>query len=181
MKPESASVRTRRRPRRRAFTLIETVISLLIVGLMLVATLNTVGAAKMARFKHANNSRALLLAQDLMAEIVEQDYWDPDILGGMGPEDPEDVPGNRSQFDDVDDYHGWTAAAPKYRDGTAIPWAAGYKREVAVAWTDPVNLSVLKGFETGVKVIIITVTSGGQKQLTLYGLRTEAWKDPLSS
>lgn len=163
------------RRRMQAFTLVETVISILIIGVVVVATLNTVGAAKMAEFRHTSHSRGLLLAQDLMTEILQHPYWDPVIEGGMGPDSPEADTGNRSLFNDVDDYHRWSASPPQHRDGSAITWADGYRREVYIVWIQPDNLSYASNVETGIKAIQVTVTYNNQVIVELMAARTVAW------
>ena len=162
-----------------AFTLIETVMSLLVVGLMLVATLNTIGAARTARFKHARHCRALLLAQDLLTEILQHPYWDPIAQSGLGPSYSEAATGNRSRFNDVDDYHGWSASPPQHRDGSVIDQADGYGRQVKVTWSRPDNLIVGESAETGIKRIVVTVTHQGRTVIRLRAIRTKAWQDPL--
>ena len=68
-----------RRPRvARAFTLIEAIGSVLIVAVMFVAVMSTVGAARMSQYKMSGRSRGTALAQDLMAEILQAPYEDPD-------------------------------------------------------------------------------------------------------
>ena len=164
---------------RRGFSLIETVVSIVIVGGLFVAAMNTVGASRTRQSKNAQRQRALLLGQDLMAEILQHGYWDPAAQAGMGPDALEAVPGNRSRFDDVDDYHGWSASPPQHNDGSAIDWADGYEREVTVEWLDPNNLSQTSAAETGIKRIRVVVTYNDQELVTLHAVRTKAWQDPL--
>ena len=161
----------------RAFTLVETVISILIIGVVVVATMNTVGAAKMAQFRHTSHSRALLLAQDLMTEILQHPYWDPVALGGLGAEGADT--GDRTPFDDIDDYKGWSASPPQYRDGSAIAWADGYGRQVNVIWIKDDDIGATSGAEKGIKMIMVTVTYNSQVLVELRAARTEEWKDPL--
>ena len=63
-------------PARRSFSLVEVVVSVLIMGVMFVAALNTVGAARGGEYRLAEREQALLLAQALMAEILQQAYID---------------------------------------------------------------------------------------------------------
>ena len=168
----------RSRRRTQAFTLVETVMSILIIGVVVVAALNTVGASKMAQFRHTSNSRGMLLAQDLMTEILQHPYWDPVAEGGMGVEGAEADTGNRSLFNDVDDYHGWAASPPQHRDGSAITWAGGYRRQVYVIWLEPDKLTDASGSESGIKAIQVTVTYKNQVIINLMAAKTDAWKDP---
>jgi type II secretory pathway pseudopilin PulG len=73
----------------RAFTLVEVVISTIVVAIMLVAGLSTVGASRMAQHKAALMIRGRLLAGQLMSEILEQSYSDPDGTATFGREPGE--------------------------------------------------------------------------------------------
>lgn len=164
---------------RRGFTLIEAIVSLVIVSVMLVAALDTLGAARMTQYRVAERSRALALAQDLMAEILQQAYADPEYgpdSFGVGAD--EAATGDRSLYEDVDDYNGWSASPPEFKDGTTIPDADEYGRSVAVAWVGPADLEVASGGNTGIKRIIVTVSHQDREIITLIGYRTQAWTDP---
>ena len=64
------------------FTLVEAAISTIIVGGVLVASLNVIGAAAMTRHRLAQRQRARLLAADLMSEIPRLPYADPTLGPG---------------------------------------------------------------------------------------------------
>ncbi|MCK4661090.1 MAG: PKD domain-containing protein [Phycisphaerae bacterium] len=158
------------------FTLVEAVISIVIVSVMLVAALNTVGAARTSKYKLAERSRALLLAQGLMAEILQQPYEDADVADNLGPETGEDG-GTRANFDDVDDYADWIASPPQNRNGTTIPSADDYEHVVEVRWIDPADLSSTSDTPTGVKRIKVVVKRGGREIVKLFAYRTRMWPD----
>ena len=163
----------------RGFSLIEAVMSVVIVGGLLVAAMNTLGAGTTAEYTAAERSRALLLAEDLMTEILQQAYEDPAYPpGSFGRGADEAATGDRSLFDDVDDYHGWSASPPQYRDGTPISWAGGFTRSVQVHRVNSGNLNLVVGSDSGVKRIRVTVTRGGKELVVLTGYRTSAWQDP---
>jgi len=163
----------------RGFSLIEAVLSVVIVGGLLVAAMNTLGAGTTAEYTTAERSRALLLAEDLMSEILQQAYEEPSLPpGSFGRGSDESATGDRSGFDDVDDYHGWSASPPERRDGTPIAWASGFTRTVEVHRVDASDLNLVSGSDTGVKRIRVTVTRGGKELLVLTGYRTSAWQDP---
>ncbi|MFN3166847.1 MAG: hypothetical protein ACE37H_07265 [Phycisphaeraceae bacterium] len=66
--------------RRRGVSLIETVLSLLILGGAFVALLNTVGSARTAQATAAERQFAMLLAEDMINEAMRHPYTDPDIV-----------------------------------------------------------------------------------------------------
>ncbi len=115
---------------RAGFTLVEAAISTVIVGIMIVAALETVGSSAQAR----RRSIAIREADDLLAfvqaEITGVYFDDPLGRGGWGPESGEsDSPRN---FDDVDDYDGLSESQPTDRSGKAIDAFANWKYTVAV-------------------------------------------------
>src|SRR5262245_9393522 len=116
---------------RRALTLMEVVASTLIVGMLAVATLNGLGAATRSADSIGNRAIAAGLADELLSEIVQQPYSDPDGSAVFGQEGGESA-SPRSAFDDVDDYDSWTASPPQYRDGSIIPNRANWRQRVQI-------------------------------------------------
>jgi type II secretory pathway pseudopilin PulG len=164
---------SRRTPR--GLTLVEAVVSIVIVSVMLVAALSTVAAARTTQGRTADRARAQLLAQALMAEILQHSYNDPDVPSGtLGPEAGEAATGNRSLFNDVDDWHGWSACPPQNKDGTEIPDLSGWCRSVVVEWADPTNLTRVAKSDSGVKRITVIVTRDGAVLATMVAVRTGA-------
>jgi MSHA pilin protein MshD len=96
----------------RGLSLIEVVAATLIVGMMSVAALNSLGAATSSAESIGNRAVGLGLAEDLMSEILQLPYRDPNSTPEMGPEDDEDTE-TRQEFDDVDDYHDWSEQPPQ--------------------------------------------------------------------
>lgn len=174
---------TSKPPRRpsRAFTMIEASISTVIVGLMLVAALNAMGVANLMQFRIVDRANARLLAQSLMAEILPLDYADP-VYGpdSFGRNATEGATGDRSFFDDVDDYAGWKEDPPVEKNGTAIPWASGLRRVTTVDWVDPNDLDKPVRTNSGVKRIIVEVDRGGRVLSRLVAYRTQVWKDAIT-
>ncbi len=90
-----------------AFTIVEAVISTVIVAVMFVAALNTVGASRLTQHRAALTSRGRLFAEMLLSEITQQNYKDSGASPAFGPETGE-LTTTRADFDDVDDYNGWS-------------------------------------------------------------------------
>jgi type II secretory pathway pseudopilin PulG len=174
--PKTIHVTVRGRVNGGAFTLVEAVMSMLIVGLMLVAALNTVGASRVSQTRNAEQSLGPMLADDLMAEILNRSYQEPVDTVNFGRESGESG-GDRSDWDDVDDYGGWSVSPPQNKDGTDIPDLEGWGREVTVRWVKPTMLNVV-GSNTGVKRIDVKVTHMGRVVTEFSALRTAGWPDP---
>lgn len=161
----------------RAFTLVEATISVVIVGVMVVAALNTVGATRLGEYKIAASGRGLLLAQDLMAEIRQKSYEDPNAPILFGPESGEGTT-NRTDFDDVDDFHNWSASPPEDTDGTDMTGLTGWARQVQVVWMNPSDLSQTVGSDQGVKRMTVTVTHNDVPMASMTAFRTSVWPGP---
>ncbi|MCG3125208.1 MAG: hypothetical protein CHACPFDD_00023 [Phycisphaerae bacterium] len=141
------------------FSLVETVISALIVGVALVAALNTLGGVEAARVRSVDRVRAGLLADGLIAEICGQAYEESGTTTlVLGPEAGEKIGTSRAAFDDVDDYNGLNDKPPCGRDGSAMGDYSGWRIQAAAAWVNPVSLNNSLT-ETGYKLITVTVTT----------------------
>ncbi len=165
-------IRDNLRPvRRGGFTLVEAVISTVIVSVMLVAALNTVGTSRLIQQKVSLSSRGRLLAESLLAEIVQQAYEDPTETIVFGPESGE-ATNNRSDFDDVDDYHNWSQSPPKNKDGSAVPQSEGWTRTVTVVWVDAADPAATETSESSAKRITVTASRANITYATLVVVRT---------
>lgn len=159
------------------FTLMEVVISTAIVGIMLVAALHAVGQSRVGMRHISTQTRGVALAQELLNEILQQSYADPEVgMGSMGLGGDE-VTGHRSKFEDVDDYDGWKASPPETKDGTELSDFSDYERQVSVEWVEPGDPTQVVGYETGVKRITVTVLRNEVEVCELVALRTSAWPE----
>ena len=156
----------------RGFTLVEAAISIGLVSVLLVAALNTVGSARIGQHNTLARGRGHLLAEDLMAEIMRQSYADPEDVGSVDLRDGSPIPsvmtidsgeqgGSRTDFDDVDDYNGWTATPPEEKGGKDYPNLTGWTRSVSVERLDPTTRSLSPASELGLKRITVTVVHDG--------------------
>jgi len=163
---------TPRRPlRRRAFSLIEAVISTVIVGGLMVVALNTVGASKARQYNTRQRCLGRHLAQGLMAEILPLAYEEPVDTPLFGAE-PSENTGCRTIYDDVDDYHQWSASPPQNKDGTAMANLTGWRRQADVRYTEQDEFGSPVGADRGVKRISVEVSYNDVPVVTLWAVRT---------
>jgi len=141
--------------RRRAIGYLEAVMAAAVLGIALAAGLTAYGAFAQGVAADREVTIATELAAQLAAEIRTRAFEDP-VAPIFGPETGEND-GTRLQFDDVDDYDGWSASPPKLRDGTAMTEFAGFAQQV----------SVTNDLARGLKVITITISKGGKKRAEL--------------
>lgn len=162
---------------RRGFSLVEAVVAVAIVGVMLVGALTAVGAARVTQFRVGRLRQGHLLADALMAEVLQQPYEDA-VTGAIGLEAGEWT-GTRTNFDDVDDYAGWTGSPPQLTDGTVLAQFADYRRRVAVAYVDPMDLMGSSAIDFGIKRITVSVDVNDNEIASRVAIRTRA-KDDLT-
>lgn len=159
--------------RSRGTTLTEVVVSTLLVGLLLVGALNVVGAAVQTRRVNDQRLNGPALALELWSEVSARAYEDPEAPGGaLGLETGEVAP--RENFDDVDDYEGWSKSPPEDAAGTPLARYAGWTREVEVDWTSQDQGDDVAGAETGLKRFLVRVTAPDGTVYERQGLR---WKN----
>lgn len=161
----------RHRSRRRALTLVEMAVSIVLVGVGLVVALGTVGASKLSQLNVSTGRQGHMLAQDLMTEILMQDYEEPVDTPTFGRESGESDD-HRSNYDDVDDYDGWSASPPQRKDGTDLVGLDDWERSVDVAWVNPSSDMAVVLTNTGVKRITVTVKYNNSPVATLVALKT---------
>lgn len=164
----------RSRPRSRsAFSLLEVSISAVITAVLLVAAMRTLGASLRSGLETSDRSRADLLAQDMMVEILSMAYVEPTEIVAFGPEASE-TGGTRALFDDVDDFHNWDESPPTYPDGTVIPNFTAWRRTVVVQDVMVSDLTQLASPAEGVKRITVDVKRNGVTIATLTAARSDS-------
>ena len=155
-----------------AFTIVEAVISTIIVAVMFVAALSTVGASRRVQQQTTVAVAGRQLAESLLSEILRYSYADPNGSPVFGLETGESA-ATRADFDDVDDYDGWSSSPPVAKDGTALANASGWTRTVAVVWIDPHHPAIAKSSETQSKRITVTASYNNATQTKLVAVRTD--------
>ncbi|MGH7126964.1 MAG: type IV pilus modification PilV family protein [Planctomycetaceae bacterium] len=170
------NTQTLRRERPRAgFSLVEVALSSLLVGGLLVTAMASLGAALRSRQHAADHATAILLGRALMAEIIARPYQDPHGESGLGPESGEHS-GDRSRFDDVDDFHDWSDEPPTDRDGKTLAGLDGWTRRVLVEYVHPDDLNRVVSSDLGVKRITVTVQHDEGEPARLRMVVTESWQ-----
>ncbi len=146
----------------------------MIVSVVMIGALKCVGSVIRGRMRTSDASFADQLANQLLAEIVEQQYLEPIDPPVFGLEASESS-GVRTDWDDVDDYHLWSSNPPEDRKGVPLTNSSGWARSVVVEWVDPANPSVAVGSDQGVKRITVTVQRNGEVVAQQIGLRSDQY------
>ena len=163
--------------RRRGFSYIEAVISVVKLGTSIVGGLSMFSGYLQRVRATADSAIGIELASDLMAEILSLPFEDVELAEGSFGLDADET--SRSTFDDVDDYDGWTESPPQARDGTPLGGTEydAFVRSVIVNNTTSDLADVATDGTTRHKRVMVTVERGGKRVQRLVGFRTrnDAW------
>lgn len=160
---------TGRRSQFRGFTIVEATLSVAIVGILLVASTATFGSIARARKQQVESRTAYLLAQQLMAEIMQCYFQQQGATPTFGP-----VAGQtRSSFNYVDAYNGYSANPPTSQAGIALAGYAGWTESVSVGFVTPSAPATIVANSTTLKMIAVTVIAPSGKSYMQVGLRSK--------
>ncbi len=99
---------TRPRHHRGGFTLLEALLASVVLAASITAVTLPLTVAAGNEVVETRTTAATGLAEGLMEEILAKPFRDPDGTSEAGPEADE---ASRSDFDNIDDYHGYTESA----------------------------------------------------------------------
>jgi len=166
-------LRNTHKRRDRAFTLVEVILTILVVGVGLVASMRALPVLLQVSRATQTHMVAQRLATDLLAEIAMMPYEDPDGNARFGREDTEAAV-TRADFDDIDDYDEGKASPPQKKDGQTEPDCTGYTRSVIVQSTNPDDFNNIDGDSADKpKRITITVSRAGMTPVVITTVRLE--------
>lgn len=157
--------------RRNALTLVEVVISTLLVGVVLTAAMNTVGGVFKTRNAAVELQVGPALARNLMSEVLQSAFTDPEEPDGPIGRESGESGWSREDFDDVDDFDDWDSSPPEKADGSPLGYGDGWQRHVTVVFVNPDTMTPSVA-DTGLKLITVTVTSPTGNATILQALRS---------
>lgn len=120
--------------RENGFTLVESMIATVVLAIIVlsVSVAVTSGQKQMHEAMHAQ--RAIGLAEELLESILALPYHDPDGNSSPGPEADEL---SVSDFDNADDFHGYSEQAGEVMDAAGVAYPVEYQlfsREVTAQY-----------------------------------------------
>jgi len=141
----------------RGFSYVEVLLSTVILSILMVSALRLFGNLGMSRYHTFRQDFAETLALEMIKEIKELPYQDPvnDAEFGHGVDEQGS---DRSNYDDIDDYHNWSACPPQERDGTSLDQFANVTRSVAVRYVCADDFTQPAAGDEGFKEITITIS-----------------------
>lgn len=164
------------------FTLIELVVTMLIISIAALGVLYSLGLGLRHQSDSLWQAKAVALAQSYMEEILARRYDEHSPPGGPPPCSttttacsPFGAFGDgepRAEFDDVDDYDGLIEQPPRDVYGNPRSDYDSYRVTVSVAYADAAQIASF-GLDTGTdaKVVTVTVSTPEGGALTFSALR----------
>ncbi len=163
--------------RSHGITLMETAIGTLLVGGVLAATLQLVGPTVRSTALAGDRVIAAAIADLYLDEILAKAYADPTHDTGVIGIETGETAGDRTTYDDVDDYHGWTGT-PMGPDGVSMGQIGpGWQVQVQVAFVTTKDPAAPAAVDNGVKRVTVTVTRNGTVFCRRIGIRTRGFDE----
>ena len=145
---------------RPGFSYVEVLLCSVIISIILVSGLRLFGNLGRSQQVFLDQSSADFLALQMIEEIKQQFYKDPDGSLVLGREPGESIV-DRVDLDDVDDYHGFSECPPKRRNGAVLPQYDVFTRTVSVRYVTADDFTQTAVSDEGFKEVTITVSRSG--------------------
>lgn len=144
---------------KQGFTLIELVISIVVVSIALGGVLMAINYAVIHSADPMLQHQAVAIAESYLEEILLKPFADPDGI---------DTESTRALFDDVDDYNDLNDSGARDQTGTVITGLENYDVAVTVTNTSLNGIGAANSME-----ITVTVSPPGGINISLSGFRTK--------
>lgn len=160
----------RRRVRRGGFTLIETALTVTIVGVAIVAMVQLLAAGTVANVDSAELTTGMTLARNVREFSLRLAFTDPQTPSVWGIDNNESA-ANPTTYDDTNDLAGRTLSPPIDSAGRRVTGLDDWTQTVAVAAVDPDRLTTTApNGSTPANRITVTISHRNSKvcDLTWY-------------
>ena len=159
---------------RTGISMAETIVATLIIGFVLVASLQIVGPMVRSSSVHADRLVAAQLAAEITQEIGTKRFTDPqdNTPDALGADSGERV-ANRLDFDDVDDFANWSSSPPKLSTNQSNTFLTGWTRSVKVVHVQLVDAITESATNTGLKRVTVTVSKNGVQLAQTISLQAQ--------
>jgi Tfp pilus assembly protein PilV len=162
---------------RRGISMMEVAVGTLLVGGVLATTIELIGPTVRSTVLAGDRQLARTLADELLDEIASLPFGEPSGDPGVIGRDSGEAAGDRKNFDDMDDYHGY-ASRPTQRGGSnLVGFDATWQYTVDVQHIVLFSPQTTSGSLTNAKRATVTVTRGGVTLAQRSIVRTKDFND----
>jgi len=159
-------MRTPPGPRPSGTTLVELIMTIMIVSVALAGVLTVINLNARTSADPMMEHQAIAIAEAYLEEILTKEFTNPEGGDVGGPETGEGE--TRATYDDVNDYHGLTDNGARDQNNNAIAGLESYVVSVAVTTSNP-----LSGISTANQWYVqVTVQPPLGQVFTFSGYRT---------
>ena len=152
--------------RRCGLSLLEVVISLILVSTIMLVSITASANLLRSRVESLQSVDGHELAFQMLDEVTSVAFEDADSDRVFGRESSE-TSTTRSDFDDVDDYHGYTVSPPTHRSGAAIAGWESWSVSIAVSRAQAVSAGIVASNSDDAPLRLVTVTCTSPSGSTL--------------
>jgi len=152
----------RRMGTKTGFVLAEALIASVVLAVALVAISAAFSSGHQQGYYAAHCERGRALAEELAEYILSKPYYDPQGETGRGPDVGEI---SFTDFDNIDDFHGYSQSAELLSDIAGNPYPPAYhtfSRRVEIIYMSK-TFGNLGGTQYGVRVIVTVEDKNGQE------------------
>lgn len=152
----------RHRCKHRGFTLVEALIASVVLSVTVLAVTEAVVTGQMQAYDAVYAQRGLSASEQLMERVLALPYNDPGDALTIGPDDGET---SAADFDNIDDYHGYSESTGELTDasGNALPDEFDdFSRSVTITNAD-VNVSGFSSNVVGLRIVVTTTDTAGRE------------------
>ncbi len=156
---------------KRAFSLVETTLSTLMVGVLFVASMQTLAWSHKTSAINMQEDIAQSIAQELLDEVLMQDYQDNERYNNGN--NITDL--GRPYYKSVSNYNGYHETQIKDKAGNIRTELPGYQRKVIVQYIDPSDRTVC-ATDLGMRRIQVSVLYNTDIIYELVGFKYDTEK-----
>ena len=175
-------------PKRHAFTILETVMSTVLVSILMVVSLSTYAQVSVSTNRTNYRLQATEFARYYINEALSLPFVDPDdpTVTTLGIDTGETAT-SRSTWDDFDDFNGISSASLTDLNGTSLPNSTGWLVTTNVHFCNPSNPIMTTGSPTDMKLMFVNVRDPAGTNRTFvafrsnYGALQHPYDDPVMS
>ena len=141
---------------------VEVLAAGVLMSILLVTSMRLFGNLGRSRLHTLDRDAGCQLAIDMIEEIRQKAYRDPVDDGEFGP-GADEADSTRSLFDDVDDYHGWTAKPPQSAAGAPMSQYARFTRSVMVQYVSSADFNAVVETDEGFLQVTVGIDDDSRR------------------